>query len=277
MLGFGSALLLSIILSRIAHGETTGSEKLPGSDLKAEDLILSSDAIWEGKLIKMGNESTAGSVLTMQGNQAEVIQFLRCGTQSPLEIDIPVDLAKGEVKPVAETPYIFFLMKSRTRPDAWAMEPHDAIKILDATDVNIAEVKRLINLPANYHQLPGSRLKMSDVAPKSDFVFVGKLLKIPPGDADSAGETGYDGAPVKILHVFRGSMVNPLSIDFHVFFMPHEDPPKVGQSYIFFVQGADSSYREASKILPATDENIAQVEKLISPPHAAERRRAFYL
>ena len=100
-------ILFSVFCTaRPSADETSGSTKLTGSELKAEDLILSSDAIWLGKIIKIGSESTSGSELTMHGNQAELIQFLRCGTQSPLEVDIPVDLAKGETKP--ESPTSFF-------------------------------------------------------------------------------------------------------------------------------------------------------------------------
>jgi len=268
------AILASSLLTFRAIADTpadsVGSARLTGSQLKSEDLILTADAIWVGKIIKMGSESSYGPNLTMQGNQAQIIEFLRCDSQSPIEVDIPVDLGKGEAKPEAGVPYIFFVTKNNTRPAAWAMDPYDAIKLLKATDTNIAEVKRLVNLPANYHQLPGSQLKLVDVVPKSNFVFVGTGGEAIQAGMISAFRFSYFGHPVKISRVFRGSMVSPLSIEFHTEMIPHEDPPNAGQSYIFFVEAADLCRFEAAKIIPATKENIAIVEKLIPPPTRSE-------
>ncbi len=237
-------------------------QTLPGSDLKAADLILQADAIIVAKLIKIGTETTSGSQLTMHENQAQEIQFLRGGTQSPLEIDIPINLAKSEIKPATETSYIFFLAKNHIRPSAWAMDPYDAIKLLSATDTNIAEVKRLITLPKNYHQLSGSRMKMSDAISKSNSIFAGTVINIGAADLGPPGVTEYNGVSVRISRLFRGPVANPLMIDLNVIFDPHEDPPKAGQSYLFFVDRGSVNI-ETNKLLPATKENIAQVEKML--------------
>jgi hypothetical protein len=125
------------------------------------------------------------------------------------------------------------------------------------------------NTPAG-EILSGSTQKSEDIASKVDAVFVGQVTQIgfavPEGDATAS----YPGIRVKILQVLRGSIsAQVVKVTLRTTWRQdvHETPPTVGSSYIFFVknkaQGA-SDHFTALKLLPATDDNTANVKALIA-------------
>ena len=241
---------------------------LTGSNLKADDLILTADAIYVGKILKLGEQAPANATLpstgtTVRGCQVQLVQFLRCGIYDQMAVTMVVDFGRHESIPQAGGTYVFFVTKDNTRPTSSLTMPYTAIKLLAATDENIAEIKRLVALPVNQHQLSGSMLKLPEAA-KSDVTFIAQITKLGFPDADSSGETGYGGTEAKVLQVLRGSIDSPVVLDIHVLYIPHEEPPRVGRSYIFFANKVPG-YTEVRKILPLTDEDVAKVKEVLPP------------
>ena len=117
-------------------------------------------------------------------------------------------------------------------------------------------------------KLSGSRFKTEDMALKADAVFVGEITQMGSPTAKMAGAVVYHGVQVKILQVLRGSIDPQSTFTLYVSGTTtfHEDSPKVGSSYIFFVRkngpGQPDLY-SVLKLLPATDATTAKVKGLI--------------
>jgi len=130
--------------------------------------------------------------------------------------------------------------------------------------------------------LVGGSLKPEEAVSKSDAVFVGEVtdtgIKVmPPPDCPYEGPL-YRGIKIKVLQFLRGSVRDHVSVALFVPTMKLVTLHMVGNSYIFFVQTKSQKALDypynclekadttdiAIKLLPATDENIATVKKLIS-------------
>ena len=266
------ALLASVkpLESQNAPASTTPGEsvKLTGSDLKSDDLILKAEAIYTGKITDMGVQDKgtpdapyAGS--TYRGAHVQLLQILRCGMYDQMAVTLTVDVTRHESIPKVGNSYIFFVTKDSAKPTSAYTVPFTALKLLDASEENVTEVKRLIALPQNQNQLSGSQLKLPD-AVKCDAVFIGEITGVPPfGSLAMAGASTYVGK-IKVSQVFDGSIDNPVSVLFWVRYNPHEVPPENGHTYIFFVSKTPG-WNILNKILPATGDNIAQIKALLPP------------
>lgn len=117
--------------------------------------------------------------------------------------------------------------------------------------------------------LIGSSIKTDDAIQKSRVVFVGQLAKLgEPDDSvdhDSLGPE-YPQAKVKVLTGLKGTFDAGVSVGIYPNSILKEETPKERGVYIFFVKyesNASTPYI-VLKLLPATDDNIAMVKKLIS-------------
>src|ERR1700677_2910219 len=119
-------------------------------------------------------------------------------------------------------------------------------------------------------QLPGTSVELS-AAMKSGIIFYGKVTDISEvGNIKAAGASAYHGTKVSVQQVLKGAIDNPAILEIHVRYRPREEPPKKDGSYIFFVDVVDGVWNEVSKIMPATDENIAKVAQLLPKGDAAQ-------
>jgi hypothetical protein len=113
-------------------------------------------------------------------------------------------------------------------------------------------------------KLPGSNLTIEDAVAKSDAVFKGQLTDLGEKDRNAGDHLTsgpeYDSAQVKVAQTWKGTVDAQISVGI----FPYDDPmhrettPKVGESYIFFVEkseGTAAPFR-ALKILPATHDNM---------------------
>jgi hypothetical protein len=114
---------------------------LAGSTLKTEDIVLQSDAIFIGKLIDLGWGETASSGHDTRGAYITVLQILRGSLKG--RVGVRMNMLHGpkvrEASPKVGDTYIFFIKQI----PGWNM----VLKILPATDANIAKVKALIAAP----------------------------------------------------------------------------------------------------------------------------------
>jgi hypothetical protein len=113
--------------------------KLSGSSLRSGDLIVKSDVICVGEITTIGSPlSRATGQDTYAGVKIQISQDLKSHIDSPALVEIVVakehDLK--EEAPELETSYIFFIKKI----PGWNI----VLKLLPATDDNIAKVKALI-------------------------------------------------------------------------------------------------------------------------------------
>jgi hypothetical protein len=115
--------------------------------------------------------------------------------------------------------------------------------------------------------LSGSRSKLEDVITKADDIFVGKMLQTGPITVTAPGQIGCSGNKIEVLQTLRGSVNSQITVSFNVHYDSHEQLPKVGNTYIFFVKKVihpDPDPYRAIKLLPSTDDNIAKVKALIA-------------
>jgi hypothetical protein len=120
----------------------------------------------------------------------------------------------------------------------------------------------------NSPKLPGSTVKTEEVALKCDAVFVGQITDIghwgPPTSPDLIS---LQGVKIKILQVLRGSVDSEISVEIFWFDTNSEESPKAQSTYIFFLNKThveNTIQNIVPKLLPATEDNIAMVKKLIS-------------
>jgi hypothetical protein len=142
------ALGLQILKAQNGTGTNNApqdSPKLTGSLLKAEDIIGKSDAIFKGRITRLFGHSFAATSLTGRTNYIVKVQALDIykGTiDSLINIDLLIEFGPqaGEKWPELNHTYIFFVtMKTQDNHNSI-----DALKLIDATDANIAKVKALI-------------------------------------------------------------------------------------------------------------------------------------
>jgi len=124
--------------------------------------------------------------------------------------------------------------------------------------------------PSESIKLSGSAIKAEDIVLSCDAVCVGEIEDMGlPTNSSTTGLVVYSGIEVKVLQILRGSVEYQIKITLNTLKSPslQEMPPKFGGSYIFFVNRnnpeADDPFI-ALKLLPATDDNIAMVKKLIA-------------
>ena len=124
---------------------------------------------------------------------------------------------------------------------------------------------------ADNPDLIGSNIRTEDAILKSRAVFVGQLVSL--GERDNSIDhfssgPEYPGAKVKVAELLKGVFDDRTTIGIYpTVFKLNEETPQEGKSYIFFVKynGSESiSPYVVFKLLPATDDNIATVKKLIS-------------
>jgi len=181
-----------------------------------------------------------------------------------------------ETAPVVGESYIFFA--SELKGD------FTALKMLIATESNIATVEKLLtpsfgaNVHGHWTKLCGSRLTVGNAIKQADAAFVGTLTSpgsevILPPDAPYAGPL-LRRVGVEVSKILFGSIDKKVQLSMFVVTVAHEEMPKVGTSYIFFVQTkheSDNSYPYnclekadtsliAIKLMSAADGNVAAVE-----------------
>jgi len=119
----------------------------------------------------------------------------------------------------------------------------------------------------------GSAVKTESIVASCDAIVVGEVTE--PGTSQDQPEspwTVYSGIGVKISQILRGSVDHQIDVTLSTMRSQsfQEIPPTFEDSYIFFINKTDtgSDPYQVIKVLPATDENIAVVKKLIAalPP-----------
>ena len=270
------SLIFALCLAReVASAQTiTASQErgdsvlLTGSRLKAEDLILTTDAIYVGEIIKSGARDQSETVplfdgAILRGSQVKLRQLLRCGIYDQMAVTLSVDNSLHESLPQKGGSYIFFVLKDQAKPTSAYTVPYTAIKLLAATSTNIEEVKRLIALPSNQHELSGSLVRLPE-AVHADTIFVGEVIQISPtGSLKAPGQSAYHGTKVDVSQILRGQIENPAAVELHVLYDPHEVPPEKGSAYVFFVNKIPG-WNMVIKILPATNDTVTKVKDLIA-------------
>ena len=134
-------------------------------------------------------------------------------------------------------------------------------------------------------KLTGSTKEIKDVA-RDIADFVGQITNLDPPVAVTAGMY-RSSATVKVSQVllpldqslarFAGVSLNPytsIRVDIDYNHKIHEEAPKSGTTYIFItglwqINSMPARF-SADKLLPATDDNIAEVKKLIAAAPAAK-------
>ena len=126
-----------------APATSPSDSELSGRDIKIENAVSKSDSIFVGKISKMRLGSiTATDRVAYGGVQIRVLQFLRgsIDSQSLVTIYITASHVVHEAPPEVGMPYIFFVTKNTHGTS----DPYTVLKLLPATDDNIAKVKQLI-------------------------------------------------------------------------------------------------------------------------------------
>ena len=123
--------------------ETQSESRFTGSNLKSEDVLLKVSAIFIGKITQIGFANTKmEGVLIYRNVQINVLRILRgsLDAKSTFRLDVVPLTGFREISPVAGNSYIFFVKRNyEGEPD-----PFIVVKLLPATDNNIARVKALI-------------------------------------------------------------------------------------------------------------------------------------
>jgi len=115
--------------------------------------------------------------------------------------------------------------------------------------------------------LSGSTVKTEDIAMKVDAIFVGQIVDIGSPMPGALGQAVYYGVKVNVLQILRGTVDANVTVTLYVTrgMNVHEEPPKTGNSYIFFInEGKERIF--VRKLLPATDSTTATIKKLIPVP-----------
>jgi hypothetical protein len=115
------------------------SVKLSGSRFKAEEIVAKANVICVGEIVQIGPPLTrAAAQASYPGVKIQISQCLKGDLSSPALIEIVVAKEPNvtEEAPKAGTTYIFFIKQTTS----WNM----VLKLLPATDDNIAKVKAMI-------------------------------------------------------------------------------------------------------------------------------------
>ena len=129
------------ILPAIARGDNAPA--LTGSNAKITDALAQSDAVFVGQVKDIGfGDFKAKGGLMFRGVQVNVLQVLRGAVGASVTVTLGVVGIAGfhEDPPTTGNSYIFFVLR-KGAPEA---DPYDVLKLLKATDVNIASVKKLV-------------------------------------------------------------------------------------------------------------------------------------
>jgi len=122
--------ILFVFAVVVLTGNSRADEKLNGSEMKAEDAIATSDAVFIGKVTSIGAPNQKGEGPLYYPTGISIVETYKGSiVTDPISWDMrPPSLGKD---------YIFFVKKNEGRE----LLP---VKLLSATDANIAEVKKLI-------------------------------------------------------------------------------------------------------------------------------------
>ena len=137
------AIFLVALAALLLVGTVRGDDLLlPGSDLKVEDAVAKTDAVFVGKFINLGAQAMEGTHAAQgpeyHGALVKVVQTLKGKVDAPIAVSIyPVH----EVMPQVGTAYIVFVKNK----DFYSSDPFRIVKLMLATDDNIAMVKKLIS------------------------------------------------------------------------------------------------------------------------------------
>ena len=110
----------------------------PGSQKKAENIIASSDVIFVGQITAISGVFMLEPGASYCLYKVKVVTVLKGAVGGLIQVSASVrsDGPVAEVRPRANETYIFFAKLGRDQVDA--------VKLLPATDTNIANVKTLI-------------------------------------------------------------------------------------------------------------------------------------
>jgi len=119
-------------------------------------------------------------------------------------------------------------------------------------------------------KLTGSVVKVEDIALTCDAIFVGEITDTGlPSDPSQDGWTAYTGIGVSVSEALRGSVDSQVNVTLHTLSNANvqESPPAYQHTYIFLVNKTSDATQDpyiVVKLLPATDDNIATVKKLLA-------------
>lgn len=124
------------------------SVRLIGSNIKTKDIISKMDAIFVGKITKRGEKVILPPIAQDRGNlyggiKVAVAQVLRGSVDTQISVTLFLNALYYEKLPWIGTSYIFFVTKD-AKVDPFNPDPFTVLKLLPATDANIAKVKKLI-------------------------------------------------------------------------------------------------------------------------------------
>jgi hypothetical protein len=133
---FSSCIFMGLTLVSSSAQET---KSLSGSRYKIEDVIQKRVAVFVGKINDLGGSSGRSiGVDVYHRVMVTCLQNLSGHVDTQLKVRLNVSWP-DEAPPVLNTPYIFVVRK-----EEGSLSDYDVLKLLPATDDNIAKVKALI-------------------------------------------------------------------------------------------------------------------------------------
>lgn len=147
MLWIVLSLVFTIQISRAQNtpaGAGQNEPMLTGSTLRSDDVATKADAVFVGQITHLGfsNLKALGEAV-YRGVQVNILQVLRgsLDPQSTFTLRVMVPSTRShENPPTVGISYIFFVK----RDDPSKHDAYTVLKLLPATDANIAKVKALI-------------------------------------------------------------------------------------------------------------------------------------
>jgi hypothetical protein len=124
------------------HSYPTADEQaIVGRDSTVVDILIKSDAIFVGKILQIKpTDPSAHGEVTCLANSVSVSQVLKGALGDVVSVDFKVRSYLNEKEPKIGTSYIFFVKRGGYEsPNSYTL-----LKLLPATDANIAKVKALI-------------------------------------------------------------------------------------------------------------------------------------
>jgi hypothetical protein len=109
---------------------------LSGSNLKAEEIVLKSDAVFVGEITQTSDGPPAAASMHSVGVQVKVLQILKGSVDTEISVTMDVYSIYREGPPQVGSSYIFFAHKEDNRIRV--------LKLLPATDANVTKVKAAI-------------------------------------------------------------------------------------------------------------------------------------
>ena len=225
---------------------------LPGSGVKLEDAVKSADviAIAVANSVAVGDSDASGAAdCRLKVSLSSLLKGSE--ERKPLSFSTRVVPANGEFAPVEKGAYIFFL---KAGPEG----RYSFIKMLAANEKRLAEVTKTMG------KFPGNAVKLEDAAKTADLVAVLFVKWCRSANRTTLGDGDYR-VGVKVTQVLKGSE-NRNNLVFRVRAEPTkgETGPEPQSSYIFFLKSEPAREYSFTKMLAASDENTAEVTKLIA-------------